>query len=172
MISKEQELRILGRLRNACARREYAVSDVRSKALAAVEKAMQTPPRATKCEEQPGNASATVERIVGSLISDGFVSDVRYAAAYAREKASIAGWGTAKIRYMLASKGISADGIASALSEIDRSAADARLRKTLAVKYAALRDDPRCRLKLLRFLTGRGYSYDEAVRAISQLPKE
>lgn len=172
MISKEQELRILGRLRNACARREYAVSDMRGKALAAVEKAMQTHPQTTEGGEQPGNASAAVERIVESLISDGFVSDVRYAAAYAREKASIAGWGTAKIRYMLASKGISAEDISSALSEIDRSAADARLRKTLAVKYAVLRDDPRCRLKLLRFLTGRGYSYDEAARAISQLLNE
>ena len=36
-----------------------------------------------------------------------------------------------------------------------------KLEKALKKKYSSLRDDPQCKLKLLRFALGRGYEYDE-----------
>ena len=72
---------------------------------------------------------------------------------------------------MLASKGVSADVIASALDEIDSGKAQARLDKLMETKFKTLKDDPQCRLKMLRFALGRGYGYDEAVSIVDTLIK-
>ena len=48
-------------------------------------------------------------RIVAALVEDGYADDRRYAAAFAREKSSITGWGPVKIRMALSAKGISGE---------------------------------------------------------------
>ena len=100
-----------------------------------------------------------------------YVDDLRYASAYARDKASIQGWGEVKIRYMLSAKGVPRDVIDKALEEIDQDKADSRLEKLLQNKLKSLKDDPQCRLKLLRFALGRGYSYDEVNDVVNSLLK-
>ena len=97
------------------------------------------------------------------------MDDRRYAAAFARDKASIAGWGAAKIRYMLAAKGVDREIIASALEEIDVNRADARLEKLMENKARSLKDDPQRRIKLLRFGVGRGYGYEEVSSVIDRI---
>ena len=99
------------------------------------------------------------------------MDDLRYASAFARDKASIQGWGEVKIRYMLSAKRISREVIDQALSEIDTERASSKLQKLLETKYRSLRDDPQCRLKLLRFALGRGYGYDEVNATINSLLK-
>ena len=146
--------KILSRLRNQCSRREYCVSDVREKALKALD----------------GDEGAA-EMVVESLKRDKYVDDCRYCAAYAREKASISGWGAVKIRYMLSHKGLSREDIDAGISEIDGNGASARLEKLLAVKSRALGDDPQRKLKLLRFALGRGYQYDEVSAALNHIDK-
>lgn len=140
---------VTDRLRTLCSRREYCVSDIRKKALVAME----------------GDAEGAA-KVVDSLVEDKYVDDFRYASAYARDKSSISGWGTGKIRYMLASKGVSREIIDAAFMEIDQGRAEQRLEKLMENKYRSLKDDPQCRFKLLRFAIGRGYSYDEADAAI------
>lgn len=147
--------KILSRLRNQCSRREYCVSDVREKALKALD----------------GDENAA-ETVVESLKKDKYVDDSRYCAAYAREKASISGWGAVKIRYMLSHKGISRDDIDAGLSEIDEAGASARLEKLLVVKSKALKDDSQRKLKLLRFALGRGYQYDEVSAVLNHIEKD
>lgn len=144
--------KILSRLRNLCSRREYCVSDIREKALKAL-------------DDDAAGANAVVE----SLVKDGYVSDRRYCAAYAREKASISGWGEVKIRHALSCKGISRDDIDAGLAEIDANRATARLDRLLATKRKALGDDPQWKIKLLRFVLGRGYRYDEVADAVSAM---
>ena len=144
---------VLERMRYLCSRREYAVSDIRKKVSAAVEDR----------EE--------VDKIISSLIDDKYLDDARYACAYVRDKSSISGWGETKIRYMLSAKGISRDVINSALEEIDDSKAGQRLEKLLENKFRSLKDDPQCRLKILRFALGRGYSYDDVIPYIDKLIK-
>jgi len=109
------------------------------------------------------------EKIVGLLVSERYIDDLRYASAFARDKASLAGWGEVKIRYMLSSKGISKDVISQALEEIDENKAGERLEKLMENKLRSLKDDPQVRLKLLRFGLGRGYSYDEVSSVVEQL---
>ena len=147
--------KILDNLRRQCSRREYCTSDVLKKA----EKALE------------GDKEKAMQ-VVATLVEEKFVDDLRYASAYAREKSAISGWGEVKIRYMLSAKGIARDVIAQALAEVDPNRADSRLIKLLENKYRTLREDPQCKLKLLLFALGRGYSYDEVSGHIDALMKK
>lgn len=112
---------------------------------------------------------AKAEEVVAKLVEERYVDDLRYATAFARDKASIAGWGEAKIRYMLSSKGIDRELIAQALDEVDDKRAEIRLEKLMENKVRSLKDDPQRRLKLLRFGLGRGYSYDQVTEMIDKM---
>lgn len=143
---------VTDRMRALCSRREYCTSDLKKKVLLTLE----------------GNAEATAE-VMQTLLDEKYIDDARYASAYARDKSGISGWGAAKIRYMLSAKGIARQVIDAALQEIDQSRADIRLEKLLENKYRSLKNDPQCRMKLLRFALGRGYSYDEASQVIGKM---
>ena len=147
-----EEKKVLERLQRQCARMEYCTSDIRRKALKAME----------------GDAE-TAARIVDALLKDRFVDDRRYAAAFAREKASLQGWGTVKIRFQLRGKGIPDEIINEALQEIDPAKAASKLDKLAAERYRILKDDPQCRLKMLKALLSRGYGYDEVEAAVNHV---
>ena len=150
----EKKLKVLDRLRGLCSRREYCVADVLKKAADGLE----------------GDRAAAQE-VVDVLVNEKYVDDFRYASAFARDKSAIQGWGEVKIRYMLAAKGVPRDVIDKALEEIDQDKADSRQEKLLQNKLKSLKDDPQCRLKLLRFALGRGYSYDEVNDVVNSLLK-
>ena len=134
----------LDKMRRLCSRREYCVSDIRTKLMKELEGDVQK-----------------VETALTKLKEERYVDDLRYATAYARDKAAISGWGTTKIRYMLSAKGVAKDVVIEALNEVDEGKASSRLEKLLENKYKSLKDDPQWKIKLLRFALGRGYSYDE-----------
>ena len=144
--------KVIDRLRRLCSRREYCMSDSLKKAEGAVD----------------GNTESAKE-VLSVLVSEKYVDDLRYATAYAREKAMISGWGETKIRYMLSAKRIDRSLIDQALTEIDASRADSRLQKLLENKAKSLKADPQIRLKLLRFALGRGYQYDDVVRVLQDI---
>ena len=150
-----EEKKVLERLQRQCARMEYCTFDIRRKALKAME----------------GDADAA-DRIVASLVADRFVDDRRYAGTFAREKSALQGWGAVKIRFLLRGKGISDEIIAEALQEIDVERAASKLDKLAADKYRLLKDDPQCKLKLLKALLSRGYGYDEVEAAVNQVMKK
>lgn len=144
--------KVIDRLRRLCSRREYCMSDILKKAEGALD----------------GNTESAKE-VLSVLVSEKYVDDLRYATAYAREKAMISGWGETKIRYMLSAKRIDRSLIDQALTEIDASKADSRLQKLLENKAKSLKADPQIRLKLLRFALGRGYQYDDVVRVLQDI---
>ena len=143
------------RLRRQCARMEVCSFDARRKALKALD----------------GDAAAA-EEILESLVADGYVDDRRYGAAFAREKASLQGWGAFKIRQALSAKGFSREDTEASLASIDTSSSTLKLRKLTADKYRLLKDDPQWKLKLLKFILGRGYTYDEASSAVDSLDRD
>lgn len=149
-----EQMRVLDRMRVLCSRREYCRSDIFSKALRSLD----------------GDKDGAGE-IVSSLEKDGYIDELRYASAFARDKSSISGWGEAKIRYMLASRGVPKEVVSQALGDIDGTAADERLRKLLENRYRSLREDPQCRLKMLRFGLGRGYGYEEVDDMLKKIMK-
>ena len=140
----------LSRLQKLCSKAEYCRADVYRKALKDLE----------------GDAD-TARQVVDALVADRYVSDARYAAAFAREKASLQGWGPVKIRFQLRGKGISDADISAALAEVDPDRADARLRKLLQEKRRTLEGDPQCKLKLIKFALTRGYEYEAIQAALS-----
>lgn len=144
--------KVLGRLQALCSRQECCSADIYRKALKAFE-----------------GDEELAAKVLGSLKDDRFVDDLRYASAYAREKASLSGWGRVKIAYMLSGKGIDRDTVNKALEDIDSVAAGSRLESLLAAKYRTISEDPQCRLKLLRYALGRGYGYDEVKEAVERL---
>ncbi|MBO5108546.1 MAG: RecX family transcriptional regulator [Bacteroidales bacterium] len=147
--------KVADRMRGLCSRREYCRQDIMKKVLAAL-----------------GGDADEAGRIMDRLVEENYIDDLRYASAFARDKSSIAGWGATKIRYMLAAKGIDRETIAAALQEVDEGKASDRLEKLLSAKVRSLKDDPQCRMKLLRFALGRGYQYDEAAEVIDRLLNE
>lgn len=149
---KKDFQKMLDHMMNICSRREYSRADA-----------------ATKIRAMSDVDDEEVERMLGILIEQKYIDDFRYAAAFARDKASIAGWGVNKIRYMLSAKGISREIIAQALAEIDPAKAGGRLDKLMENKAHSLAGDPQIRMKLLRFGLGRGYSYDEVSSVVEQL---
>ena len=144
--------KVLDRMRNLCSRREYCRSDIMKKVLKALD----------------GN-KAGAEKIIETLVREKYIDEIRYSSAFARDKASIAGWGETKIRYMLSAKGIPRDTISLALEEIDEGKAAGRLEKLMENKFKSLKDDPQCRMKMLRFALGRGYGYEEVSSVLDGL---
>lgn len=156
IISRPMELssyeRILSRLQKRCAQAEYCRSDIYRKALKDLE----------------GDA-AEASRLVDALVEDRYVDDARYAAAFAREKASLQGWGPVKIRFQLRSKGIPDADITAALAEIEPEKADAKLDRLLSAKARTLEGDPQFRLKMLKFGLSRGYDYDAVEASLERI---
>ncbi len=146
---------ILSRLQAACARREYCESDIRAKAV-------------KLCEEDEARADA----IVASLIKDGFVNDLRYACAFAREKSRLNGWGPHKIRMALCLKKIEKSTIEQALEEASGHEAEEKLQKLVQAKWRSLKADPQAKLKLLRFALGRGYEYEQVKDIVEECAKK
>lgn len=146
--------KVLDRMRALCSRREYCKGDILKKVLKGMD----------------GDREAA-DRIMDTLVKEKYIDELRYASAFARDKSSLAGWGVTKIRYMLSSKGVPGDVIAQALEEIDSAKAESKLDKLMENKYRSLKDDPQCRLKMLRYGLGRGYGYDEVSLVVERLMK-
>ena len=144
--------RCLSRLQKRCSKAEYCSSDVYRKALKALD----------------GDAEAAA-RVLAALVEEEYVDDVRYAGAFAREKAGLQGWGPIKIRFQLRSKGISEDAIAAALEEVEPGRAADKLERLLAAKARTLEGDPQFRLKMLKFGLSRGYEYAAVEEALKKI---
>lgn len=151
-MEKEQ---VLTYLQNLCAKRECCRSEILKKA----EKALE-------------GDRAAAQDMLDALVADRFVDDARYAAAFAREKSSLTGWGPEKIRYALIMKGISKTDITAALEEIDPDAAGAKLERLVAAKCKALQGDPYIKFKLIKYALSRGYLYDDVGPVVEKVLSE
>lgn len=151
----EEFAKVLDRLQAQCVKREYSRSDIFKKALKAFE----------------GDRDEA-EKAVASLVEDRFVDDARYAAAFAREKARLSGWGLVKISFALSGKGISKAVIADALREVDPGEADSRMISVLETKRRTLEGDPQIKFKLIKFALTRGYEYEKIAPVVDEILKK
>lgn len=129
-----------------CSRREYCTADIREKLR-----------RYLLSEE-------AVEEIISSLKSNRYLDDSRYAAAYARDKSSLAGWGARKIEFALRRKGVALEVIREALCDIDKEKISERMQEVVLRKWQSLskeEDLEKRRIKTIKFALGRGYSFEE-----------
>ena len=179
---RQEHARILDRMRHLCSAREYCTADIRQK----ISKMLS---ERTGRDGKAEDAEEIIGRMLGSLQSDGYLSDTRYAIAFARDKSSLSGWGAVKIRYALGAKGIDGGIIRSALEEIDKDRASDRLERLVAAKYRSLAPNlsdgkdggkgsdkdggndsgNEIRMKIIRYAMGRGYGYDETVSVLQKV---
>ena len=145
----EAEKRCLSRLQRLCSKAESCSRDVYLKALKDLE-----------------SDAEAASRVVSMLVEERYVDDARYARFYARDKASLQGWGPVKIRFQLRGKGIPDEVISEALEEVEPARAADKLEKLVAAKARSLQGDPRIRLKLLKYALSRGYEYDAVEAAV------
>lgn len=138
-----------------CSRREYCRKEILAK-LAHLE------------AEDPAG-------IVETLCKERYIDELRYATAFARDKSSLQGWGSLKIKLALQRKQIDAADIAAALEAIDLPAADAKMEQVLRAKWKSLarEEDPaRKEAKFFRYALGRGYGYEEIKRIYDYLGRD
>ena len=106
------QTRLLDRLRSQCSRREYCEADIRRKISA---------------EEAKCGFPLGADAILASLKADTYLSDARFAEAFARDKSSLDGWGSLKIRCALQARGLAKADIDAGLAAIDEASASGRL---------------------------------------------
>ena len=139
-----EKQRLLERMMRLCSLSEHCIGDIRKK----VERV-----NPDWCDE-----------IVGRLCKEGYINEMRYARAFARDKSSLAGWGSAKIKVALCAKGIAPSVIEDALGEIDDVAVRKKLSALMSSKWKSLEreSDPfKRKAKLFRYALGRGYDYEQ-----------
>lgn len=150
----EKEL-VLGRMMRLCSLSEHCVQDIRRKVSA-------------KCPQW-------ADEITEILCREKYIDEARYARAFARDKSSLQGWGSAKIRLALSRKGIDGRTIAEALEQIDAESAGKKMEAVLSAKWRDLAresDTVKKKAKLFRFALGRGYDFEQINRFYDNLGRD
>ena len=107
------------------------------------------------------------EMLIKILQKDGFLDQKRFVNSYITGKVSIKKWGVNKIRAGLVQKRIEPVIIARGIMEIDAGLYQENLQALFEKKILALKDyktDCQQKSKVIRFLSGKGYSSEEIYR--------
>ena len=112
-----------------------------------------------------GAVADRIERVIGALVSRGFLDDAAHARAVTRSRVRGRGTSARRIEQELRRQGVPADVATEAIGEVfaDESIDEATVALTVARKRAALLADlpaPVQRRRLYGFLARRGYSPD------------
>ena len=136
---------VFGRMAWLCSRREYCSAAVLGKL------------------RQKGLDDKDAAAVLDRLVRERYVDDARYARAFVRDKALLAGWGPRKISFALSAKGISKEVVEEALEEVSPEDSEARMCQVLSAKWKSVSGKTlyERRTKLLRFALSRGYQYDD-----------
>ena len=104
---------------------------------------------------QWGATSSDEQTIIAHLVEHDFINHLRYAKAFVHDKLHFQNWGRIKISYALRAKRIEDFIIDEALESIDEQDYFSILRKVASHKKGATQE------QLLRFLSQRGFTFDE-----------
>lgn len=115
----------------------------------------------------PEEAAAAVEKLAGL----GYQDDARFAASFARDRAS-AGYGPVRIRQELSGHGLDRDQVEVALSACETDWTELAKRQVSRRFRPAELEDPARRRKALDFLLRRGFDQDCAWAAVRHRPED
>lgn len=110
------------------------------------------------------------DAVMEALVADGYVDDLRYARAFAGDRARLSGWGRVKIAYALRAKGIADAAVREALDGVDDDDYAASMDKAMSSKARLMTEDDRFKrkAKLIRFGVSRGYDYGAVARWVEE----
>ena len=131
-----------------CARAEHCAADVRRK--------LYEWGASSETEDfSPDNGLDLFDFIEENLYANGFLDDERFCRAYVHDKVAYQSWGRLKIQAGLRALQLPETDIREAIDSIDDTQYFANLRKLIAQRKTDSED------KLLRFLSQRGFTYEE-----------
>lgn len=112
-----------------------------------------------------------VNDIIEKLKAGKYLSDERYALAYARSKLRYNKWGPKKIELELRRKGIDDALIQNALKALEPDDSHNILQKLCERKLETLKKLPakEQKLKTIRYLTGKGYAYEMVSKILDEV---
>lgn len=119
--------------------------------------------RQGELKERPGVSSSLTERVFDRLVEKGYIDDEKFTRYWVENRSMTKGASRRKLTAELRTKGVEQSIIDNALVVTDRSEAD-ELTKVIAKKRARYPDDQ----KLMAYLAGQGFSYDDIKQALSQ----
>lgn len=146
----------LASLMRLCSRSEKCISDARS------------------LLRRWGVGDADAEAVIRKLVSERFIDEQRYAAAFVRDKVRFSGWGVHKIRAALAAKGVARDAAEQALSVIDKDADSGRLLSRMERKLRSISGGTAYekRIKTIRYGLSLGYDYEDVLSAADKICRD
>lgn len=142
----------LEKLENYCAYQERCIQDVRRKM--------------TRMKIPESDFSLLIQK----LVEEKFIDEARYARAFLRSKVTNKRDGIQKIKYALKAKGISEAVIQEVFEDLDKSEYEDNLQNLLKKKWEILiqkNEKQDAKNKLIRFLLGKGYRYEEFKKWLS-----
>lgn len=150
---KYSESQALPKIAAYCSKAERAESDVRKKLLG------------WELDE------SSSERIINRLREENFLNEERYCRSFIKDKIQFNKWGKVKIVFELKKKRIPEFIINSCLEEIESSDYEMPLMKILVTKSKSVKANNEYErwTKLVRFGMGRGYSFDQIKKCLSQI---
>ena len=113
-----------------------------------------------------------IDEIVEELIKEKFVSDLRFAIAFVRDKIRLNQWGRVKVRYMLSMERVKHSIIDQALEEIDEDNYAEILRELLEKKARELKGETNPlnkKQKLIKFAQSRGFEVELILRVMKEM---
>ena len=111
------------------------------------------------------------EELLIELIQDNFLNEQRFADAFVRGKFNQKGWGRRKIEAELFKHRVSKPCIQKAFEQIEAHDYQEKLKVIAQKKWDSLSGvrKPQRKQKLIRYLQGRGYFYDEIKSVLKEL---
>lgn len=119
--------------------------------------------RQGELKERPGVSMVLTDRVFDRLVEKGYIDDEKFTRYWVENRSLTKGVSRRKLTAELRTKGVEQSIIENALRATERSETD-ELTKVIAKKRARYPDDQ----KLMTYLAGQGFSYDDIKRAISQ----
>jgi len=114
----------------------------------------------------------TVETVLDALSAVDLVDDTGFARAWADERARLKPVGPARLRHELYQKGIDREIVERTLDEMYSDGRETELARAAIDRKVARATPGRAdRVKLMRFLLGRGFSREVAARVINDIPE-
>lgn len=136
------------------ARREHSVYELQSKLLS---KSLSFTASVELGESERRSA---VERVCQKLVSDGYLSDLRFAQAYARARSN-SGFGALRISRELQIKGVDSGLAATVIEQLsDRQSPMDAMYRVWQKKFRNPPQDPKEKSRQIRFLMYRGFSHE------------
>ena len=118
-----------------------------------------------------GLSARDAARGIGQLTEQGFLDEKRYARAFIKDKFAFNGWGRIKLAFQLRQKGITAEVIDDAMSEIDDERYRERLVDILTAKWRTVKDrETRAAwAAMMRYAASRGFEATIASECVKQV---